>query len=384
VSLYTAPLGDVCEIKMGQAPSGDTYNVKGHGLPLIAGAGDFGARYPEPTKFTSAPTKVSRQGDIILCIRATIGDRNWSDTEYCLGRGVAGLTGREKLLDQQYLWHWLGHAAPDLKLKGRGATFLQVNKADIASLEIPLPSLAEQRRIAAILNKADALRAKRREAIAKLDKLLQSVFFDMFGDPVPNSKGWPLVPFTEVGEWKSGSTPSKGESTYWNGTFPWVSPKDMKVGRITDAQDHVSELAFEATNLKRIEPGHLLIVVRGMILAHSFPTALNVVPVAINQDMKAIEPTDGFDVAYLKAAVDSLKPRILSAVSSAGHGTCRLSTQDASEVMVPMPPKRIQERFGQNLGVLLSLCDQAALQLDSAGELFAALQMQAFSGALSQ
>jgi len=183
---------------MGQAPSGDSYNMEGVGIPLIAGAGDFGDITPEPSKYTSSPTKISRPNEVILCIRATIGDRNWSNAKYCLGRGVAGLLGNEKKLDQNYLWHWLGHAAPELKSKGRGATFLQVSKADITSLQIPLPPIPEQRRIAVILDKADALRAKRREAIAKLDQLLQSVFLEMFGDPVTNPKGWPTRPFDEA------------------------------------------------------------------------------------------------------------------------------------------------------------------------------------------
>ena len=80
-----------------------------------------------------------------------------------------------------------------LRTQGRGATFLQVSKGDIASLQIPLPPLAEQKRIAGILDAADALRAKRREALAQLDTLLQSTFLDMFGDPVTNPKGWEVT-----------------------------------------------------------------------------------------------------------------------------------------------------------------------------------------------
>jgi type I restriction enzyme S subunit len=73
------PLSSVCEIIMGQAPSGDTYNYEGKGLPLIAGASDLGDRTPTPSRFTTAPAKLSAIGDIIICIRATIGDLNWSD-----------------------------------------------------------------------------------------------------------------------------------------------------------------------------------------------------------------------------------------------------------------------------------------------------------------
>lgn len=265
---------------------------------------------------------------------------------------------------------------------GVGGSLLRARPAEVAKIKIPLPPLPEQRRIAAILDKADALRAKRREAIAKLDQLLQSVFLEMFGDPVANPKSWPLISFADVGQWKSGATPSKSEPAYWDGAFPWVSPKDMKVSLIADAQDHVSDLAFQSTNLKRIEPGHLLIVVRGMILAHSFPTAVNAVPVAINQDMKAIKPIKDLDIIYLKAAVDSLKGRILSVVSTAGHGTCRLDTRDASEVKVPVPPLGTQLAYRAIANKNSQLRVKALAQLEKLDSMFLATQQKAFDGEL--
>ena len=85
--MKTALLHDVCEITMGQSPSGSSYNEIGEGTPLIAGASDLGEFAPQPSKFTTSPSKLSSAGDIILCIRATIGNRNWSDKTYCLGRG---------------------------------------------------------------------------------------------------------------------------------------------------------------------------------------------------------------------------------------------------------------------------------------------------------
>ena len=197
-------LSSVCDISMGQAPKGDSYNTSRRGYPLIAGAGDFGELSPAPKKYTDAPTKLSRPGDLILCIRATIGDRNWSDTEYCLGRGVAGLRAKGTELNQAYLGHWLDYATPVLRTKGRGATFLQVSKRDIASLQIPLPPLAEQKRIAGILDAADALRAKRREALVQLDTLLQSTFLDMFGDPVTNPMGWEVTTVSRIGSIQGG------------------------------------------------------------------------------------------------------------------------------------------------------------------------------------
>jgi len=282
--------------------------------------------------------------------------------------------------DPKYIYWLLRNLRLDRFHHGTGVPTL--NRNVVHRELVPIPPLPEQRRIAAILDKADALRVKRREAITKLDQLLQSVFLEMFGDPVANPKGWPLISFADVGQWKSGATPSKSEPAYWDGSFPWVSPKDMKVSLIADAQDHVSDLAFQSTNLKRIEPGHLLIVVRGMILAHSFPTAVNAVPVAINQDMKAIKPIKDLDIIYLKAAVDSLKGRILSVVSTAGHGTCRLDTRDASEVKVPVPPLGTQLAYRAIANKNSQLRVKALAQLEKLDSMFLATQQKAFDGAL--
>ena len=181
--MQTAPLKSVCEIIMGQAPSGDTYNDEDNGWPLIAGASDFGKITPSPSRFTTSPSKFSKVDDVIICIRATIGDLNWSDKEYCLGRGVASLRVDGRKADKNYIWRVVEYNAKRLSALGRGATFKQISKPDIADFEIPLPPLEEQKRIAAILDQADDIRRKRQHAIERLNQLGQAIFHEMFGDP---------------------------------------------------------------------------------------------------------------------------------------------------------------------------------------------------------
>ncbi|MCA3296585.1 MAG: restriction endonuclease subunit S [Roseomonas sp.] len=191
---------------MGQAPVGSSYNHDGEGYPLLAGAGDFGVDSPIATKYTTQPTKISQPGDVLLCIRATVGDLNWSDKAYCLGRGVAGLRPRNGKLDRRYLWRCMEHVRPELEKLGRGSTFLQVSRRDIAELAIPLPSdLREQRRIAAILDKADAIRRKREQALTLADEFLRSVFLEMFGEPNTNGTGLRKVPLGDIIKVSSGN-----------------------------------------------------------------------------------------------------------------------------------------------------------------------------------
>ena len=153
-------LKEVCDVTMGQAPPGSSYNTQNDGFPLVAGAGDLGPLNPIPKNYTTAPTRISSVGDIILCIRATIGDVNWSDREYCLGRGVSGLSPHEDIVDPLYLWYWLQASKKILSREARGSTFKQISRDAIESMRIPLPPLPEQRRIAAILDKAYTIRRK--------------------------------------------------------------------------------------------------------------------------------------------------------------------------------------------------------------------------------
>lgn len=390
MSFDRVPLGDVCEITMGQAPSGETYNTDGKGLPLIAGAGDFGTLSPEATKFTNAPTKVSRQGDIILCIRATIGDRNWSDAEYCLGRGVAGLAGRPQHLDQTYLWHWLGYAASELKSKGRGATFLQVNKADIASLGIPLPSLAEQRRIAAILDKADALRVKRREAIAKLDQLLQSVFLDMFGGGV--DKGCPAVPLADAFWFQEGPGVRK-----WQ--FRDAGVKLLNVGNIekdgsinlAKTDRHVSiEEAHGKYQHFLVDEGDLVIASSGvsfdqdgMLRTRGGFISKEHLPLCMNTStirFKAIAKKS--DLRYLQVWIGShgFRSQITKLVT--GSAQQNFGPSHLRQLVIPLPPIDQQEAFARRAEQIGASKDQHQRSLSRMDAAFQSLQQAAFSGVL--
>lgn len=267
-------------------------------------------------------------------------------------------------------------------VSGVGGSLLRARPAFVSKIKIALPPLEEQRRIASILDQADELRQKRQQAIEKLDQLLQAIFIDMFGDPASNPKNFETIKFSKIGKWKSGATPSKANENFWIGDFPWVSPKDMKVDHLFDAQDHISDLAFKETNLKKIAKGHLLIVVRGMILAHSFPTAINEVDVSINQDMKAIEPIDQVNIVYLKCAIDAFKPFILELISDAAHGTKRFDLVYAELINIPIPPLSLQLKFQtiyQKIKFERLKYEKQLLECDS---LFKSLQNQAFSGTL--
>ncbi len=380
----TKNLSAVCDISMGQAPKGDSYNTTRSGYPLIAGAGDFGELTPAPKKYTDAPTKLSRPGDLILCIRATIGDRNWSDKEYCLGRGVAGLRAKDADLSQAYLGHWLDHVAPVLRAQGRGATFLQVSKSDIASLQIPLPPFAEQKRIAGILDAADALRAKRREALAHLDTLLQSTFLDMFGDPVTNPMGWEERSLGELAQdsFRNGLSPSTqgtvdGEvltlSAITRGRFNFAAKKSARFDKAPSPSQRLSTDTLICRG-----NGNRRLVGTGAYPDRSsnrvcFPDTM--IGVEISPSVLA--------AAYLQNVWRTRRVRRqIERGARTTSGTHKVNQRLLSSVVFPVPPADLQLHFA---AIVESVEQQRAIQrvhLAELDTLFASLQSRAFRGDL--
>lgn len=104
---------------------------------------------------------------------------------------------------------------------------------------------------------------------------------------------WPKARLADVAHIASGGTPSKANAAYWTGDIPWVSPKDMKTTRISDAEDHITRAAIDGSAAKVVGPGAVLAVVRSGILAHTFPVAIAERDVSFNQDIKAITPRNG-------------------------------------------------------------------------------------------
>ena len=150
--------------------------------------------------------------------------------------------------------------------------------------------------------------------------------------------GWRQLRLGHVAEFRGGMTPSKDERRYWDGDIPWVSAKDMKRPDISDSQDHVTTAALKETALSLVQPGAILIVVRGMILAHTLPVAMVRAPLTINQDMKALVTRPGVQPEFLAWWLRGLSGRLLiEATDEAAHGTkaIRLDRLRAFPVALP-------------------------------------------------
>jgi type I restriction enzyme S subunit len=181
-----------------------------------------------------------------------------------------------------------------------------------------------------------------------------------------------------------GGTPSKERTDYWNGSIPWVSPKDMKIDYIDDAQDKITTQAVQESSTKLIPVGSVLIVVRGMILVHSVPVALTQSEVTINQDMKALIPTRGIDGEFLLFFMKGLRDFILDLVEESAHGTKCLRSEVFERMKITMPA--LEEQIGivaqlkERVGIVDSLIEKAQCGIELLNERRTALISAAVTG----
>jgi type I restriction enzyme S subunit len=188
--IHKKRLADSATLIMGQSPPSSSYNERAEGYAFLQGKADFGVMFPKARIYCTEPKKLSESNDLLMSVRAPVGEINISDGVYCIGRGLAAIRCNEEYLNYKYLYHYLGSVKEQISDLGTGSTFKAINKGILADISFPLPPLSEQKRIVAILDKAQQLIDLRRQQLAKLDELIQSIFYDMFGDPVTNPKGW--------------------------------------------------------------------------------------------------------------------------------------------------------------------------------------------------
>jgi len=376
-----AYLRDVCDVTMGQAPPGSSYNTQNAGFPLVAGAGDLGPLNPIPKNYTTAPTRISSVGDIILCIRATIGDVNWSDREYCLGRGVSGLSPYEDILDPLYLWYWLQASKKILSWEARGSTFKQISRDAIESMRIPLPPLPEQRRIAAILDKTNAIRRKRQEALRYLANLKTSIFCKMFGNVVKNSKGWPTSRIGDVCDARLGKMLDAKQQT-GNHQRLYLRNANVQWNRLDLSE--VLEMDFREKDRKifRLRYGDVLICEGGEVgraaLWHDqlpecyFQKALH----RVRPDLAMVTSEYILNLMWFYAHNGGFKNHVTSATIA------HLTGVKLKEIAIPIPPLSLQKEFVARVRKTMKLESEQVESSRRLNELFNPLVQRAFRGLL--
>ena len=267
------------KIGSGSTPRGGEDSYAQHGTPLIRSLNVYDDRFREEgLAFLTAQqandlsSVTVESGDVLLNITGASVARCCLAPDRLLparvNQHVCIIRPTKAVLDSHYLQHLLISGPTKRRLlrigESGGATRQAITKADLQNLEIPLPGLQDQKRIAAVLDAADNLRAKRRASIEQLESLVHAIFLDMFGDPVRNPKGWDVCQFGDLGDCRLGKMLDRGKQR-GDGDYPYLANRNVRWG-VFDLTE-LPEMAFSAQDRQefRLVKGDLLICEGGEV-----------------------------------------------------------------------------------------------------------------------
>ncbi|MEY9421130.1 type I restriction enzyme S subunit [Bradyrhizobium japonicum] len=224
---------------------------------------------------------------------------------------------------------------------------------DLSRLSVRVPPTDMQRDAMPALYALDNTREAWRDALGSASLLRRALLSSTFrGEP-----GRKLVPLRDaLACILSGGTPSRANGEFWRGSIPWLSPKDMKTSLLHETTEHVSDAG--AAGGTTIAPSDtLFVVVRGMILAHTFPVCRAAQPMAFNQDIKGLVFRSEIDPKFAQAWLEWLAPQCLQMVSETSHGTKRLETDRLLALQFPMVSSSQQQALVRRLGLVDAAID---------------------------
>jgi type I restriction enzyme S subunit len=259
------------------------------------------------------------------------------------------------------------------------AGIYKVNQQALERLQIPVPPLGEQRRIADTLDRMDNLRVKRREAIVLTDRLAQSIFFDMFGDPVSNPRRWPRKSIRQLGRVTTGNTPPRSDERNFGDVIEWIKSDNITSGNeyVTRASEGLSLQGM--SRARTVGPGALLVTCIAGSPASIGNAALTDRRVAFNQQINAFE-AESRDSHFMYMQL-TLAKRLIQEKSTGGMKGL-VSKSSFESILLVDPPLTLQRDFGVRCRAIEQQKRRHRSYLAELDALIASVQHRAFRGEL--
>jgi type I restriction enzyme S subunit len=392
--IVTKKIGDVFKVTSGGTPSRKKEEYFTDGTIPWVKTGDLKGKFVNtPEEYITAlaiensSAKVFPKNTVLLAMYgATIGACSILPIEAATNQACGAMLPSEEC-DPTYLYYYLLSIKEELIRKGVGGAQPNISGSIIKDTKIPLPPLDQQKKIASILDAADAYRQKTKALILKYDELTQSLFLDMFGDPVTNPKGWETKELqhvtTKIG---SGATPTGGKEAYKSEGISLIRSLN-----IYDNRFQYKNLAFiddeQASKLKNVivEQDDVLFNITGASVCRSTVVPIDVLPARVNQHVSIIRAEKSIlhslFISHLLIS-ESVK-RVLLGVGAGGGAVMEAITKkQLQEYKIITPPLDMQNQFAERVQTIEAQKAQAQESLDKAEELFNSLLQKAFKGEL--
>lgn len=293
-----------------------------------------------------------------------------------------------KYVYAKYVYFYLSGNMHLLENGFKGAGLKHISKGYIEDLGIPLPSLKTQQKIAAILDKANELRQYNNQLIEKYGALTQSLFLDMFGDPIKNKKGWDKIELKKVtSKIGSGSTPRGGKEAYHSEGISLIRSLN-----IYDNEFKYKNLAFinndQANKLKNVavESNDVLFNITGASVCRCTVVPNDVLPARVNQHVSILRPiSNQLHPLFLSHLLisENIKIQLLGVGSAGGAIMEAITKEQLEKFKIPIPPIELQNLFAKRVQLIATQMQQAHEAMEKSELLFKGLLQQAFKGELN-
>ena len=369
------PLGELCQITLGQSPASSSYNQDGEGLPFFQGNADFGIDHPVARIWCTEPRKIAQPNDLLVSVRAPIGAVNVADCECCIGRGVASIRPKDSSLNPDYLRQCLNAMSDKLASLGTGSTFTAVGKTVLNAFEVPVYPIEEQKHIAQQFALLLQLKRVAEQMLAKADELIQSCFVEMFLDGVALPKKTIGELATDIRYGTSKKASDQGECTY------------LRMNNMTD-DGHLDFSDVKYISLKDSELEKCM-VSKGDVLFNRTNSREKVGKTAVFREEEPmviagyiIRVRLGLEMQgeYLSSFMNlqSTKKMLRSIAKGAVH-QANINSKELAAVEVPVPSLALQNEFAKFVMQVESLKATTRQQLDRLNTLYDSLAQRYFA-----
>ena len=348
-------LGDVCTIERGGSPRPiDAYITdKDNGINWIKiGDATPNSKYITSTKEKIKPEGIRKsrmvyKGDFILSNSMSFGRPYILGVDGCIHDGWLVLRDNENTFDKIFLYYYLSSPFiyQEFKRLAVGGVVNNLNSELVRGVNVIVPPIAEQEKIVAELDCLSGIIEKKKQQLKELDNLAQSIFYEMFGDPVENDKGWEKKRLDEIGKVITGNTPStKDESNYSSADYCFVKPSDIakdSISYISNTEFYVSEKAY--INSRQLPKGSVLTTCIGII----GKVGILQKDATCNQQINAIIPNKDIDAKFLAHVLFMIRD-VLTDVANAPIVPI-INKKEFSSVSIPVPLFSLQQDFASKI-----------------------------------
>ncbi len=346
-------LGELCDIVMRQSPMGNSIN-ENNGIEFHKEKPNFGDKFlMESGIYTTSPIRIAEKKTILLCVRAPVGIINITERQVCIGRGLSSLKPRLGL-ELLYLYYCLLSKQNYFESNSTGSTFKAISSKVINNTIIQFPSKSTQLSIVSELDKLNELIRIKKEQLKDYDTLAQSIFYEMFGDPVENEKGWKVKKLGELcSKIGSGATPRGGNESYKDEGISLIRSLNVYNNefRRKDLAYIDDEQAAALSNVTILEDD-VLLNITGASVARCCIVPSDLLPARVNQHVCIIRPLDNVLVPiFLNKVLTNIsyQIRLLALARSKGATREALPKSVVDSLLIPLPPLPLQHSFAQKI-----------------------------------